>query len=1121
MNTQNFLAHLRELNIKLWIEGDRLRVDAPKGALTPELRAELAQRKEDILSFLQPANTRAEQKSIPPLQPVQRDQPLPLSFAQQRLWFFDQLVPGNPVYNIYTALPFQGQLNLRALEQSLNELIRRHESLRTIFPIVNGQPVQRILPFQPQPLQTIDLRHVADEKRAGEFQQVAREESKRSFDLTKGPLFRVMLVQLDEEAYELLFNIHHIIADGWSIGLIFRELGALYQAFSASQPVSLPELPIQYADFAVWQRQWLTDSLQPQLEYWKKQLVGPFPVLELPSDHPRPKIQSFNGSSHTFTVPLDMVNDLKTLGQRAEATLFMTLLAAFKVLLFRYTGQEDMLVGTPVAGRTRIEIEKLIGLFVNTLVLRTRLADNPSFLELLSKVRDVSLDAFARQDVPFEHLVEALQPERDATHSPLFQVMFVYEKSLTTPLEIDNSTAKFDLTLFVWEETDRLTVRMEYSTDLFEADTIQRMAGHLLTLLEAIVANPDQRIAELSLLAPAEKQLLDEWNRTELDYPRDTCLHQLFERQAEQTPDKVAVVFENEQLTYRQLNQRANQLAHHLQTLGVGAETPVGLSMARSTDMVVALLGILKAGGTYIPMDPLFPQHRLEYMLETSRTRIVLTRGQTSSEGKDLLVVDLDRDWNPISQYPLENLASTTDPENLAYIIFTSGSTGHPKGVQIPHRAVVNFLTSMRQKPGITANDKLLSVTTLSFDISVLEIFLPLTTGACVVLVPGESVYDGAALIQQLQTGDITVMQATPATWQMLISAGWQGDQNLKILCGGEAMSPELAGWLTQHTGSVWNMYGPTETTVWSTICEITRDTEIVTIGRPIANTQTYILDQSLASVPVGVAGELFIGGDGVARGYLNQPDLTAERFLSDPFRKAGSRMYRTGDQARFLADGQIDFVGRTDFQVKVRGFRIELGEIETTLNSHPEISQAVVIAREDTPGDKRLVAYLISETGAQPEAGELRQFIRAKLPEYMVPSFFVFLDEFPMTPNRKVNRKALPAPEQSILESEKEFIGSRTETEERVTKIWANILGVHPIDVYANFFELGGHSLLATRVMSHIREEFQIGLPLQSLFMNPTIAGLSESIDTMLWATRGQLTASNMITGNKDALEI
>jgi amino acid adenylation domain-containing protein len=619
--------------------------------------------------------------------------------------------------------------------------------------------------------------------------------------------------------------------------------------------------------------------------------------------------------------------------------------------------------------------------------------------------------------------------------------------------------------------------------------------------------------------------LLVEWNQTKLDYPQDACIHQIFETQVEQTPQAIAAVFNDQYLTYSELNKKANQLAHHLRSLGVEKETPIGISLDRSLEMVVGLLGILKAGGTYIPLDPLFPPDRLDYMLENSETRILLTqerlRPKTTKEN-NLLTVYLDSDWHLYSQYSVENPNITTQPHNLAYIIYTSGSTGKPKGVQLPHQGVVNFLTSMRQKPGLTADDTLLSVTTLSFDISVLEIFLPLTTGACVVVVPGEAVYDGAALIQQLSTNSISIMQATPATWQMLIDAGWQGDKNLKVLCGGEAMPKDLAKWLTQNVDSVWNMYGPTETTVWSTIYEITRDTDIITIGRPIANTQIYILDKNLEPTPIGVVGELYISGDGVARGYLKQPTLTAEKFVPDPFsQKPGTKMYRTGDQARYLTDGQIDFLGRVDFQVKVRGFRIELGEIETVLNHHPDIHKAVVIVREDSPDDKRLVAYLIPETDRQPDAGELRLYIRTKLPEYMMPSSYVFLKDFPMTPNRKVNHKALPVPDKSHLKTEGNFIYPRTATEEKLAKIWANVLGIEKIDVYDNFFDLGGHSLLATRVISRIRDQFKIDLPLRTLFMTPTVADISEAVDTVIWATQKNSISPGITTDKRNELEI
>jgi amino acid adenylation domain-containing protein len=870
------------------------------------------------------------------------------------------------------------------------------------------------------------------------------------------------------------------------------------------------------------------------LAFWKKQLEG-ISVLDLPTDRPRPTIQTFNGSYERLLLSASTIDAVRNLCRQEQVTPFMFFLGIFKVLLLRYTGQQDVAVGSPIANRNWFEIERLIGTFVNTVVLRAQITGNPTFKEFLHYIRNLSLDAFNHQDFPFEKLIEELQPKRDMSYSPLVQVLFNVRNApastsqlhgglSVTPVWLKPGAAQFDLTLTV--STDMLPqMVLTYNTDLFNKDTIIRMLGHLEALINSALANPCQKVLDLPMLTEAEreKQLIT-WNDTRLEYPQSLCIHQLVEAQAGKTPDSVAVLFNNQRLTYRELNERANQLARHLQTLGVKSETPVGISTERSAEMVIGLLGILKAGGTYIPLDPLFPQDRLEYMLENSETRILITQKRIRSQARKddrLQIINLDSDWTLISQYPTENLAVSTQPHNLAYIIFTSGSTGRPKGVQIPHRAAVNFLTSMRQKPGITADDKLLAVTTLSFDISVLEVFLPLTTGACVVVVPGEAIYDGAALMKYLAS-DVSVMQATPATWQMLIDAGWHGNRNLKVLCGGEAMPKDLANWLTERVGSVWNMYGPTETTVWSTICEINRETETITIGRPIANTQIYILDQNLEPTPIGVAGELYIAGDGVARGYLKQPELTAERFLPDPFRnKPGTYMYKTGDQARYLPDGRIDFLGRADFQVKVRGFRIELGEIEAILNKHPQLRQAGVIAREDSPGDKRLVAYLISETDQQPETGELRQFLRLKLPEYMVPSAFEFLDEFPMTPNRKVNRTALPVPDTSQLKAERNLVLPRTPTEEKISNIWALVLGIEKLNIHDSFFDLGGHSLLATRVISLIREQFHVDLPLRILFMTPTIAKVSEAVDTILWATRQNLDSQTKGTGNKDEMEI
>ena len=1073
---------------------------------------------------------------VPPLKAYARSGSSRLSFSQERMWFIHQLAPDSAAYNISNSVRFQGELNIEILEQTFNIIIDRHEILRTTFDIVDGEPMQITAPSRPISLPIQDLSSLSEVEKDSEVRRIIASAAREPFDLVKGPVIRAFLLRLNPDDHVLFSSVHHIASDQWSGGVFSRELDAIYNALCTTSPIPLSDLSVQYADYSLWQRDWLKgDVLEAKLAFWKKQLEG-ISVLDLPTDYPRPAIQTYNGAFEEIPIPASTTDAIRNLCRQEQITPFMFFLAIFKILLLRYTGQQDIAVGAPIANRNWLETESLIGTFVNTVVLRTQFTDNLTFKDFLHRVRELSLDAFNHQDFPFEKLVEELQPERDLSHSPLVQVLFnvlnapqtipQFHKNLSLlPIKVERRTAQFDLALSV--STDVYPrMRVAYNTDLFKRETVLRMLGHLNVLIKNALADSSQRILDLPMLTQAEReQQLVAWNNTQLDYPRKLCIHQLVEMQAQKTPDAVAVVFNHQQLTYQELNAQANQLARHLRKLGVSAETPVGISMERSAEMIIGLLGILKAGGTYIPLDPLFPQDKLEYMLEHSETRFIVTqeRVRPSSVKDDQRVfVRMDTDRQILSQYSTENLSNINHPENLAYIIFTSGSTGKPKGVQIPHRAVVNFLTSMRQEPGLTANDRLLSVTTLSFDISVLEVFLPLSTGACVVVVPGEAIYDSTALMQQVGTNDITVMQATPATWQMLIAAGWQGDKQLKVLCGGEAMPKDLAKWLTQHVGRVWNMYGPTETTVWSTIREVTPDTDVITVGLPIANTQTYILDKNLEPVPVGVVGELYIGGDGVTHGYLKQPELTAEKFIPDPFSgRAGATMYKTGDQARFLTDGQIDFLGRADFQVKVRGYRIELGEIESVLNNYPDVLQAVVIVREDIPNDKRLVAYLIPRTEAQLDTAELRQFVKIKLPDYMVPSVFVLLEEFPMTPNRKVNRKALPAPDASPVRNEREITHPRTATEEKIAGIWSVVLGTKEIDIHDDFFDIGGHSLLATRVISHIREQFQIDLPLRVLFITPTIAEVSEAVDTMLWAAQKDSISQNRNAGKTDELEI
>ena len=1054
-----------------------------------------------------------------PAQKISRrdqDAAIPLSFAQQRLWVLDQIEPNGAVYNIPIAVRLHGSLHLSAFEQTLNAIVQRHEVLRTVFKTADGQPAQMINAFAPIVLPIWDLSAVPAASRETELQRLLTVEAQLAFDLRQGPVWRSALIKLTAAEYVFFFNVHHIAADAWSVEVFFRELAALYNAFGKNEPSPLPELPIHYADFSIWQRQWLQgETLENQLAYWRRQLAQAPPRLELPTDRPRPAAQTFSGAVVTLDLSRELSAALKKLSQQQKCTPFMTLLAAFKTLLQRYTGQEDIVIGTPIANRTRAEVETLIGFFVNTLVLRTNLSGDPSFQELLGRVNEVALEAYAHQDVPFEKLVEALQPQRDLSVSPFFQVMFIYQNvplqdstlaGLTLqPLPLHTHTAKFDLTLTLAELPEGLRCFFEYNTDLFDAATIQRMAGHFECLLQSIVAYPDQRLSTLQLLPESERrQMLVDWNATAKAYPPEQCFHHLFETQAAQTPDAVAVVFENQQLTYRELNRRANQLAQHLsRNFGIGPEMLVGICMERSLEMVVGLLGILKTGAAYVPLDPGYPPERLALVLEDAKVPVLLTQHSTLSmlrsivlnfkfSIENLKLLCLDSEWEIIAPALDTNPGVKILPENLAYAIYTSGSTGTPKGVAIPHRALANFLHAMRIAPGLNVNDILLAITTLSFDIAGLEIYLPLTVGACVVIASREVAADGRRLPVALENAGATVMQATPATWRMLIENGWSGRPGLKILCGGEALPRELAKQLLERSTALWNMYGPTETTIWSTINKIENKNETLPIGRPIDNTQIYLTDRHGKIVPAGVHGQLHIGGDGLARGYLNRPDLTAEKFIPAAFSdKPGARIYNTGDLARYLHDGRLDCLGRSDQQVKIRGFRIELGEIESVGAQHPAIAQIVVVAKEEA-SDKRLVAYFVSKAEAIPAANELREFFAARLPDYMIPSAFVNLAVLPLTPNGKIDRRALPTDDLAAAKSDADYVAPQNLVEELLTEIWEEVLAVDRVGVTDNFFELGGHSLLAVRLFVEIERSFHRSLPLASIFKAPTIKQLA-----------------------------
>jgi amino acid adenylation domain-containing protein len=1049
----------------------------------------------------------------------------PLSQGQQALWFLYKLVPHSWAYNTLFTARILSPVDIPALRRTFQGLISRHPSMRTTYTERDGKPFGQIHEDVEVQVEEID----ASTWNWDELKEQVTQEARRPFNLEQGSVMRVSLFTRSPKDHILMLAIHHIASDFWSLLILMDELRLLYSAEKTGTQASLPPQNLSYVDYVGWQNKMLAGAAGERLwAYWREQLAGELPVLNLPTDSPRSPVQTYQGASHSFRLTEELAQRLKGLAQAQKATLYMTLLAAFQVLLYRYTGQEDILVGCPTFGRTQREFTEIVGYFVNPVVLRANLAGNPTFQAFLSQVRQTVLGAIGHQDYPFPLLVERLQPNRDPSRSPIFQVLFALQKpqqfeevvqlfapSETAspvnwaglelePFEIPQQEGQFDLTLEMFEAGESLFGVFKYNTDLFETDTITRMSGHFQTLLEAIVTHPQQRVSQFPLLSEAERhQLLVEWNNTQAEYPQSRCLHQLFEAIVEQTPDAVAVVFENSVLTYRQLNNRGNQLAHHLQALGVGPEVLVGICVERSLDMLVGLLGILKAGGAYLPLDPAYPSERLTFMLEDSQAPVLLTQKGVV----DLLltsgtrVVYLDTDSEAIARNSQSNPTSNVTGNNLAYAIYTSGSIGKPKGVQVLHSAVVNFLTSMRRCPGLTDQDTLLSVTTLSFDIAALEIFLPLSVGARLVMVSRSVANDGTELLERLNYCGATVMQATPATWRLLLAAGWSGSHPMKILCGGEALSRELANQLLDQGASLWNLYGPTEATIWSTIYQVDNTDGAVSIGRPIANTQIYLLDEYLQPVPVGVPGELYIGGAGLARGYLNRPELTAQKFIANPLSQdPNARLYKTGDLARYQSDGNIEYLGRIDHQVKVRGFRIELGEIEAVLSQHPMVQQSVVIVREDIPGNQQLVAYLVPHPEqTPPTVGELRQFLKQQLPEYMAPSAFVTLDSLPLTPNGKVDRRALPSPEIARLEVETTFVAPRTPIEEMLAFIWADILGVKQVGIHDNFFELGGHSLLATQVMSRVRSTLAVELPLGSLFKNPTVLGLAECVETAL----------------------
>lgn len=1039
-------------------------------------------------------------------------EPFELSSGQEALWFLHQLAPQSTAYNVPFCVRLSSEIDEDRFEYALRSVLERHPMLRSTLVLAADGPRQRTGSAPQSCLERIDASQWSEEELRAQVEKYHL----RPFDLTRGPLFRATLFRRRDARHVLLLSAHHIVFDGWSAGIVLSEMSAFYEG---ADPGSLPPVKASFADYVKWQRTLVdSDEGQRAWEYWRARLSN-VDAVELPADHARPSSESYRGSSFEFTLEPSVADQIRTLARAESATPYIVLATAFHVLLHRYSGAPEVPIGTPLSGRSRPEFENLVGYFVNPVVICAPIEPGTTFRQHLAAMREAAVSAQRYGDFPFPELVKRLRPERDSSRTPLFQVMLNLIKTSQAgmaggPLQPHGSTglrlgsaalqafpltqrdAPFDLDLTLLDTGFGMPASLKYSTDLYEGETIARMAGHFVTLLASAIESPDRPVAELPMLTGAERAaVLAYAEGPQLEYRRDLCVHNLIENQTLESPDSVAVVCRGDQISYRELEARANRLANYLRSLGGGAEVLVAVCLERSIDLVVALLGILKAGSAYLPVDPKFPPERIAFMLEDSGAALFVTAEQFLANLPQIsgTVVCVDRDRGKIRRQSSTLSCSGAGPANLMYVIYTSGSTGKPKGVQITHGAVANFLASMRREPGIRPGDRLLAVTTISFDIAGLEIYLPLTCGACVILTPAATVADGTALAGLIQTSRPNLMQATPATWRMLLEAGWRGLPGLKILCGGEALSRELANRLLAAGDEVWNLYGPTETTIWSMIHKLdTRETS-VPIGRPIANTNCYVLDSARQPVPAGVPGELYIGGDGLARGYLNRPSVTAEKFVPSPF-QPGRRLYRTGDLAVYLPDGNMAFLGRLDNQVKLRGFRIELGEIETALERQPGVRQAIVIVREDLTGDPRLVAYVTEHGGEQVDTAELRRALAAELPAYMLPSAFVRLAEFPLTANRKVDRRALPAPDHRS-HGYGNSVRPVTAIERGIAEIWQDLLGAEQVGLTDNFFELGGHSLLVAQLQRRLRERFGSELTLMQILGRPTVAGIADLI--------------------------
>jgi len=1103
----SLMLRLQNMGVRIWAEDDKLRIRTSKNALTDDLKQEIQTHKADILAFLNGAKAKSVMaEKIPALTD---DTPKLLSFAQQRLWLLAQLQGSSASYNMPMALQLDGNLNINTLRSSLAYLLNRHASLRMYFPTVAGEPQVAI-----RNLDEIEVLRVLDWQNLDEYpcsptvQRFINAHAQEVFNLNTGPLFKATLLQLREQKNVLLINMHHIISDGWSMGVFIRELRQSYTDFTLGQTPNLAPLPIQYSDYANWQRNWLLgEVLEHQVNYWFNQLQDAPSLLELPTDYPRPAEQSYRGARCIYSLKPELTNAIKTFSQQLGVSLFMTLLAALSILLSRYSRQNDVCIGSPIANRTHSQVEGLIGFFVNTLVLRSQIKPEQSFVEFLQQTRSSCLDAYAYQDIPFEYLVEQLKPERSMSHSPLFQVLLALENNESSELSLpgleiqwlDSSypVAKFDLTLLVIESDKELSCSWEYATDLFNKSTIERMGQQFEVLLHGIVDDPQQSISTLPLMTAAELLQIQCWNKTQIDYPQNQTLVDLFEQQVAKSPDNIAVRFESQSLTYQQLNEKANQLAHYLiQNYQIKPDTLIGLCVERSLEMIIGLVGILKAGGAYVPLDPTYPQERLAHMLSDSLLSLVVTteRLATGLPEHQVHVVCLDTSWSVIAKYYRENPITKVRAANLAYVIYTSGSTGKPKGVMIEHKGLYNLAQAQIQIFGLHSHSRVLQFASLSFDASIWEVVMAVGSGATLYLGTKDSLLPGTPLIQVLRDYCITHITLPPSALAVLPPEELPALQT--IIVAGEACAAELIKqWSVGR--DFFNAYGPTEATVCATIgfatakaiANCTLCEQKIPIGRPIANTRIYILDQNLQPVPVGVPGELHISGTLLARGYLNLKETTAEKFINIDLFGEIERVYKTGDLAKWREDGNITFIGRIDNQIKLRGFRIELGEVESILLQHPSVKEAVVTLYK-TESNQILIAYV---TGMSTDLStQLKNYLKSRLPDYMVPAQIIALDRFPLTPNGKVDRKALPAPHGGV---EGSYEAPRNDVEQQLAQLWSAVLESQEIGIHDNFFDLGGHSLLAMKLLNNIQQVFKQQLALSSLFHNPTIAQLAQQL--------------------------